>query len=388
MSLPKTDGGGELSSRDSSRLRHPRPLAFFTSVLALALVVAGAAHLIKSLRSRFADPGHGACWIWAAGGYGGGEPVAFYAAREFELTAPGGGRIAIAADETYLLYFNGHRVGSGGYRHRAPVDEYDVSDLLQEGVNRILVELRSSRGAGGLVAELELDGDGAAAPSRVIATDTSWRIFRRFEPELFGGWSLLEGGETPAVWSRPPTGRWRLGSTRIARATPRPGFPPPTRRRPIRLRAPQTGSWLDLPWSGRRIPPIGPKQLYDWGTAVTGYLSFDLTSAAGEPGLLFFGMEPPDPKASSPDEVVLPVPGRHHWEAAVQRRFRYLLIVGAEPRRSIEVEVSGSGLERGLTPPGIRLSGVFGLEPPRSYSKVEEDVWARLTRPRKESQTG
>ncbi len=79
-----------------------------------------------------------------------------------------------------------------------------------------------------------------------------------------------------------------------------------------------------------------------------------------------------------PDEVLLPVPGRRHWEDAYPRRFRYLLVVGAEPYSRVEIELLDGRLAQELRRPEAGLDGVFGLEPPRSYSKVEEDVWERL----------
>ncbi len=354
-----------------------RPLAFFAAVFALAAAVAG----VERFAARLLEPEPGARWIWAAGDYRGGEPIAFYAVRDLELRAGAAARIAIVADETYLLYVNGQRVAAGAYRRGAPVDEVDVGDLMEPGLNRILVELRSSRGAGGLLATLELDGGGG--PGAVV-TDGSWRIFRHYDPGLFGGWSTLEGGEAPKIWQRPPTGRWRPGAARARRQVPPRGFPPPARRRPLRVQQQHTDAWLDLDWTRARIPALGPHQLYDFGAEVEGYLSFDLTSDEGLPGLLYFGSEPPDPR-TGPDEVVLPVPGRRHWEDAYPRRFRYLLVVGAEPYSRLEVELLDAERARALAPPGPARAGVFGLEPPRSYSKVEEDVWERPSGPSEDS---
>ncbi len=347
------------------------PWRFLTAVLALALAAAGA--------ERFAawlfEPGPSACWIWAAGDYGDGEPIAFFAVRDLELPASGPARVAITADETYLLYVNGRRLGAGSYRRGQPLDEYQVGDFLKPGLNRILVELRSSRGAGGLLARVELEGD----DPRTVVTDAGWRIFRRNDPGLFGGWSTLAGGEAPQIWQPAPTGRWRVAAARRARPIPFQGFPPPLRHRPLRHRKHAGASWLDLDWSRRRIPALGPQQVYDWGEEVEGYLAFDLRSDEGEPGLVYFASSrPPDPKTRSPDAVVLSAPGRRHWEDAYPRRFRYLLVVGAEPFSWIELEALGGTAARELAAPGGGSDGVFGLEPPRSYSKVEEAVWQRL----------
>lgn len=339
------------------------PWRSFTTVALLALALSG----VERLAARLFEPQH-AAWIWADGDYSDGEPIAFYAVREVELPAAGSGRILIAADETYLLYVNGQRIGAGSYRAEQPFDVYEVGDFLDAGVNRIVVELRSSRGAGGLFARLEI-GD------VTLGTDGSWRVFRRHHPGLLRGWALPEGGEAPKVWARAPTGRWRLAGARQQRI-PFQHFPPPRRDRPIRHQLHHGATWDALD-PNRRIPALGPQQVFDWGEEVEGFLSFDLRSGSGDPGLLYVSNEPPDAGRRLPDTVILPIPGRKYWADAHPRRFRYALVVGAEPASRIEVELlNGSAGDRSTSEDNH--DGVFGIEPPRSYSKVEEDVWGRL----------
>ncbi len=345
--------------------RRDRSRRFLAVTLGLILLAAGSC----PLATRLLQPSGGALWIWARGDYGGGEPIAFYAVREIELDAVSQARVTITADDTYLLYVNGQRVGTGCYRHEQPVDEYEVSDFLDVGLNRIVVEARSGRGAGGLLAELDL---GAHGP---VVTDGNWRVFRRYDPGLFTGWSMPKAGEAPKVWGRPPTGRWRLPSTRRRRTIPFQVFPPPTRRLPTRHRVHNSDSWLRLDWSRRRIPALGPQQIFDWGAEVMGFISFDLRSDEGKPGLLYVSSKPPDPRTQVPDAVITPVPGRRYWEDAYPRRFRYVLIVGAEPNSRIEVDLAASVP---AAAPAANHDGVFGIEPPRSYSKAEENVWRRL----------
>ncbi len=360
------------------------------AMLGLAVLAGGA----QRFAPRVLESGNGARWIWAPGDYRDGEPIAFYAVRELELEAACPARIAITADDTYLLYVNGRRVGTGGYRPEAPLDEYQVGDFLEAGMNRILVEARSSRGAGGLLAEL-LPGD-ACGLHRPIPTDSSWRIFRRYDPGLFGGWALPEAGEAPKVWGPPPTGRWRLAAARRRRPIPFQGFLSPLRQPPLWHRSYHSVSWQELDAPQPRIPALGPQQVFDWGEEVTGFISFDLRSGEGEPGLLYVSAEPPESEDRPPDAVIVPVPGRHYWEDAQPRRFRYLLLVGVEPASRIEVDLLdseaalalGVGSTRrgadatharaGDGAPQDQHDGVFGIEPPRSYSKVEEQVWKRL----------
>lgn len=354
-----------------SRRRHPfswrtHPWRFFAVVLLLVLSLAGASRFAV----RLFEPQPSARWIWADGDYSAAEPIAFYAVRDIEVPAPGPGRITIAADETYLLYLNSQRLGAGSYRDASAFDVYDVGDFLVAGVNRVLIEVRSSRGAGGLIAKLDLAGD-------TIVTDDEWRIFRHFDAGLVRGWSNLTGGEAPRIWARAPTGRWRLNGAR-QRTIPFQHFLPPGRSWPVRHHQYHSGSWSPLSSQQRRIPALGPQQVFDWGAEVTGYLSFDLRSGDSGPGLLYVSAEPPDSARQPPDEVIIPVPGRRFWEDAHPRRFRYVLLVGAEPYSRIEVDLLDGEAGDTVVLRENNHDGVFGIEPPRSYSRVEEKVYGRL----------
>ena len=150
------------------------------------------------------------------------------------------------------------------------------------------------------------------------------------------------------------------------------------RRRPLRHKPHHEPSWLELDGSLRLIPALGPQQIFDWGEEVEGILSFDLRSDEGKPGLLYVSTAPPDVRDRPPDAVIVPVPGRRYWEDAHPRLFRYLLLVGAEPSSRIEVELLDGAATRPLVRPKNGRHGVFGIKPPRSYSKVEEEVWKRL----------
>ena len=90
--------------------------------------------------------------------------MAFYAVRDFELDSPPArASVRILADEAYILYVNGRRVGSGAYFAGAPLDTYPLDLVLRPGWNRVAVELRSGRGAGGLLCALFAGGRSRAA---------------------------------------------------------------------------------------------------------------------------------------------------------------------------------------------------------------------------------
>ncbi len=349
-----------------------RPARLFPLALGLALAAGLVEHGVAAWRADL-EPSSGARWIWAAGSYQDGEPAAFFALRDVEVENPDGARMAIAVDESYVLYVNGYRVGSGSYRGGAAMDAYDLAGVLRPGANRILVEARSSRGAGGILAELQLGG-------RSVGSGGDWRIFRRHAEELFEPGARLADGEPPQVWGRSPTGRWRLEPP--ARTKPA-AFVPGKPRRPrgaARFRQLHPGaSWISLPLKRSRFPNLGQQLMFDWGEPVQGFLRLDLRSRTAEPALLFFGLEEPDPQRRPPDAVLLPVPGSSRWADAHARRFRYVTMIGAAPRSFAEVRLTNDALTAEYAPPAPP-AGVFGLTPPAAHTAIEERVWRRLGR--------
>ena len=246
-----------------------RPGRFFLLALAGVLLLALAERGIRAF-STAREPGRGGYWIWAPGAAQAAEPVAFFAVRDVELPAASGAALEIAADEGYELYVNGRPVGANSFRPGMAIDRYAVGDLLRAGRNRITVALHSARGAGGLLAAL-------VAGDRTVVTDGEWRIFRRQEPELFDPDAALAGGETPAVWQRSPTGRWRLRPAEgdRARVFEGPGPAPnrfPTRARSVHPEAP----WKRLRRRQLQLPVQSSQVLLDWGREVEGLLSFAL----------------------------------------------------------------------------------------------------------------
>src|ERR1700687_5568523 len=217
--------------------------------LAAALaVVCGLTLLLRGERwaaSHLSGTTGAAEWIWAVHDRRQAQPLAFYAARDFALTAPPErARLLALGDPEYVLYLNGRRIGAGSWRPGAHLDEYEVGPLLRTGGNRLLAELRSADGAGGFLASL-VD---AASGRPLLGTDGAWRTFRRHRLGLLRGWlpvdpsavaaavSAAGPGAAVVAWGRAPGGRWgRVGAAWPAAVVPW-GRPP-------------VGRW------GRLVPP-------------------------------------------------------------------------------------------------------------------------------------
>lgn len=324
-----------------------------------------AVHAWPGMRARTWSPTGGAQWIWKQTGHKDYQPTAFYAIRDFWLEAPPSrARLLVAADEEYVLTLNGQRIGAGAYQHGAPLDAYEVGPLLLAGGNRLVAELRSSRGTGGFLASLVDEATGR----HLVGSDEGWRIFPRHELGLVRGWLPIGGGERAISWGYPPVGRW---------GAPEPGRPSPPQGQPAGPPLPAV-TVLPVPAglgsSEARRP--GSPVLYDWGRRVSGRLTLDLPPGQKlGMGLLFVGDQPPDPLRDQPAGSVLILPGRRDWLDSRPRSFRYVLLMGlARPARA-------AVLPEAVPPARPAEDGkVFGLEGPPLRTPVEDKVWSELQR--------
>lgn len=350
-------------------------------LLTLALVVltvAAAASLLRMLPPLMARsflPTQGAQWIWSPRARSAQSPSAFYAVRDFTLDrAPARARLQVLADEEYVLYLNGRRVGANGYRPGAALDVYEAAPLLLPGGNRLLAELRSSHGSGGFLLSLE----DAETGETLVESDERWRIFDRYHLGLLRGWLPLgfEGlgpvGEPAFCWGVPPLGRWGrpvVGPGKPSFAELVPGEPVPGARR---LRP------------GAQRLPGGARVVYDWGREVTGYLSIELPPSPKDlqVGLLFVGDSPPELGRDRSAGAVLLMPDQREWIDARPRRFRYAMVVGVEQPLAVKVHPLDPRLDAkrvaALLPDGGPEKGVFGVEPPPLRTPVEDEVWRKL----------
>lgn len=176
------------------------------SVLAFVFVFTAAfCHLERAYSRKFFDTTGKAKWIWARAPMSSNEPIAFFAARDIDLPANRAyTHLRICGDPEYTVWVNGRRLASRrARREQRLLDVLDVSGLVRTGRNRIVVAVRASQGFGGLIASVDL------GPERVswVATDESWRIYRRWRPEILAG-DRPEESEPPMVIGEPPIGKW------------------------------------------------------------------------------------------------------------------------------------------------------------------------------------
>jgi hypothetical protein len=332
-------------------------------LVALALVAVGLV-AVAAWRARRGAVTGAAEWIWAPLDRGSTEPVAFWAVRDFELASvPAAAELAVLADEEYVAWLNGRRVGSNRYAPGAPLDRYAVAELLLPGPNRLAVELRSARGAGGLLATLRP----AAGEPPAVVSDASWRILRRHRAGLLPGWAPVADSEAPLSWGRPPTGRWNR---------PRPGP-----LRPLAIAPDQPCDPRPPATAWRR----DDARIFDWGEEVFGYLAVhrDLERAADAEVALFLTGDRPRRPLAEPEAALplVPLPGRAEWTDSVPRRFRYATVTGLASLDRVEVIPVDPAAEGGLPRPAEAApGGVFGVQPPPSLTPAEKRVRRRLDR--------
>ncbi|MCB1036796.1 MAG: hypothetical protein KDD47_23420 [Acidobacteria bacterium] len=273
-------------------------------------------------------PAAGAEWIWRKGETSReARPTSFFAVKDFELaSAPQRARLLILGDEEYRVTLNGRFLGGNRYWRGMPLDDFDVSKVLVPGLNRLVVQLRSERGGGGLLASLqEVEEDGGTRT--LLETDRSWGIVPGLTLGMERGWQPFEDVEIPRSWGKAPVGRWGL---------PRLG---PARSLPALLGAPRSLQ----PTEGLLPDPAPPDLLLDWGRPVTGYLALELAPGSPRIGKVLLG-EAPGVEGSA-DQAVAVIAGDLdlYWRDARPQRFRYARVQGLTGLRNAFVDPAGEG---------------------------------------------
>ena len=351
-------------------------------VLLRCLVVAGALmiaeRVVRPAVVGWLSPVHGAQWIWAPGLERHTTAQAFYAVRDFDLTAaPTKAEISIQADAEYILLVNGQRVGSNRYVAGAPLDRYEVSNYLRIGRNRLAVELRTPRGIGGLLCNLEIDADRA----KRIVSDDRWMIQRRYQPRLRRGEPLLPTAQRAKAWARPPTGRWgwpKIDALRPDLKTITLGKRPlPARRASSRE---ESAEWTRRRRPKRKSSAIGAWVTFDWNRPIQGFIKLSLAEREFAGALLFVGLEPPDPFSDEPANFVISVPGRGTWTDTEPRRFRYVTVVGISDLTGAEVLKIDADQLLDFQARKDSIEGVYGLRDPQLRTPMENEIWRQVHR--------
>jgi hypothetical protein len=193
--------GDSISASDRDLMKR------LTIVLAFVFVFTAAFnHLVGTYSQKFHDRTAPAQFLWAQHRMSANEPVAFFAAREVDLP-PNRiyTRLKLLGDPEYTLYVNGREIAGRYVGENRALDYYDLSEVMKNGRNRIVVAVRAPKGVGALLAALDL----APETENWVVSDSQWKIYRRWDPlilqfDVAGQW------ERPMVFGAPPAGRWNF----------------------------------------------------------------------------------------------------------------------------------------------------------------------------------
>lgn len=141
---------------------------FGIRMLIACLLVAISGTAIES-QARAADSGE-AQWIWADDAKPSSVPVCYFR-KTFNMGDVERGQIKITCDDSYELFVNGRRVGTGSDWQR--LDHHDIRKFLTNGRNVVAVKCENEPSTpGGLVAQLTVKNKGNTDVSH--STDDSW----------------------------------------------------------------------------------------------------------------------------------------------------------------------------------------------------------------------
>jgi hypothetical protein len=215
-----------MSAADSISASDRDLMKRLTIVLAFVFFFTAAFSTLNRVYSKkFLATTGGAQWIWARHRMSDNQPVAFFAARDFDLPATRYyTRLRIAADPEYELWVNGKEIAGRQTGVQPTLDLYDISSLVQTGRNRVVVAIRAPKGVGGLLASIDI----APETENWIVSDGSWTIYRHWHPDLPRRNVAGVFSQPPMIIGPPPVGRWNY-LTIVARppeAPPAKTLPP------------------------------------------------------------------------------------------------------------------------------------------------------------------
>ncbi len=353
-------GMTERSTSEAQRWRKKRWFWLLSLILVL-VALAVAEKVVRWTATMTSLPTGRAEWIWASIAEGQAEPEAFYLVRDFELDfTVEQARLLVLADEEYVAILNGVQIGGGRYSGEGLVDAYSVGGFLERGRNRLVIEARSSRGNGGLLLNLEVQG---AGDSLTVVSDGAWQVLRHQVRSLGRAGEEIQDGVEPMVWGLPPIGRWPLPTM----VRPRPTIPEllvgGEPRRAVRAR--QGGGnrvWKRLDRDTAPDRRFGPWVTFDWGRSVTGYLALEYPIEESPVALIYVGDELPDPAVSRPTAVLVGLEGGWLWSDTLPRRFRYATVLVRGSVTGAMVVPTDPKKSAALIPAEEGSNGVFGLQ--------------------------
>ena len=362
--------------------KQTRRRTWLALLLALAALV-GLQAVLQRILEAYVLPTRQAQWIWITEPDMAPGPVAFYAVRDFDLSQlPNQATLTTTADEEALVFLNAVPVGGSRYLNGRSLNQYDVLEALQVGANRLVVEVRSVRGVGGLLLNLEVVG---SEQQRSIVTDGDWQIFKQTEEALFDVSLPLPDGEAPTVLGPAPVGRWlvtgqpqRIPTIADLRTTERA-----LGARRFRLPG-DNRRWQPLGKTDRSSPALGHWVTFDFGREVMAYLALRFPSQTPEDsqpmGLLYLGSQPRILNRSQAERHVVIMPGQRIWLDAKPRRFRYATYVGLTPVSGADAyPVDGARADE-IWATWHATTGAFGLPVGQLGPSLEDIVWRELHR--------
>jgi hypothetical protein len=297
------------------------------SGLLIAFALAALFFRLNDLYSdKFFDVTGTAEWIWDRHRVASGDPIAFFATRDFRL--PAGRpytRIKILGDPEYTLYLNGVEVGGKRVAESRRLDVYDVSAIARTGKNRIVVAIRSANGVGGLILALDLSPES----ENILVTDRHWQIFRHWSPLLLVRDLYELHPHAPMSLGRPPMRRWNYLTK-----SPAPLFTPPEAEVPARQTTslvtalPEFRTLAGVVVVGRRAVHA---TAYDFGPS-RGYGRISLSHGVSDTSQVISVRYANDPSElglveGSVEDVVF-APGEQSVTDPEKRSFRYIIIYG------------------------------------------------------------
>lgn len=355
-----------------------------TGLLGLVLALAALIGLQLAMRTyleTFALPTRGAKWIWIENGTEEPAPVSFYAVRDFRFEQiPDRATLTTAADEESLVFLNSAPIGGSNYVNGQSLKSYNVLEAVKKGRNRLVVEVRSVRGVGGLLLHLAI---GRGREEVEVVTDDQWQLFRSSHEALFDATQSLPEGEQPRVWGSARVGRWSLSREPQIMPTIAELRTTTAAVGARRFRIPEQGKgWQALGKTDRSSPALGHWVTFDFGEDSMAYLALRFPAQVGpesQPiGLLYLGHQPRIHNRSQAERHVVLMSGQRIWLDARPRRFRYATYVGLTPVSGADAYPVDQARADELWLTGHATTGAFGLPVGQLGPSLEDIVWGEL----------